>query len=103
MPGVDKDNTNECYRTNWTSAASKPQGCSGTVMQETDIIGGANPSQKIHDNWSGGFTDLKNVQKKPVFLGFSERSVFGKKPERKQGAETQDQLQTVDQGYSKYQ
>ena len=35
----------ECYRTNRTSAASKPQGCSGTVMQETDIIGGTNPNR----------------------------------------------------------
>ena len=43
-------------------------------MQKTDIIGGANPNREIYDNGSGGGTDLKNVQKKPVFLGFSERS-----------------------------
>jgi len=45
-------------------------------MQETDIIGCANPNREIHDIGSGGFTDLKNVQKKPVFLGFSERSIL---------------------------
>ena len=74
MPGVDKDNTNECYRTYRTTAAGKPKDCSGTVVQETDIIGGTNPNRKIYDNGSGGFTDLKNVQKNAVFLWFSERS-----------------------------
>ncbi len=74
MPAEEKDNTNEWYRTNSTTAADKPKGCAGTVMQETDIIGGTNPNRKIYDNRSGGFSDLKNVQKKPVFLRFSERS-----------------------------
>jgi len=47
-------------------------------MQETDIIGGANPNREIYDNGGGEFTDLKNVQKKAAFLCFSERSEGGK-------------------------
>jgi len=43
-------------------------------MQETDITGGANPNREIYDNGSGGFTNMKNVQKKCPFLMISERS-----------------------------
>jgi hypothetical protein len=50
-------------------------------MQETDIIGGTNPNREIYDNRSGGLTDMKNVQKKAVFLRFYERSVITKTSE----------------------
>ena len=45
------------------------------LLQETDIIGGTNPNREIYDNRSGGFSDLKNVKKKPIFLRFFGRSV----------------------------